>query len=332
MSHPHVIEERAGAAAYGGPNWAARERSLADELGSVWARCGIDSEYAPLEAVLLHRPGAELSGVADADAHLLLETPDAARAAAQHDALAEAYRANGVRVAYVEPGGPGGPDGSATPPPNQMFCADLFVMTPSGAIVGRPASTVRAGEERWVARRLADLGVPILRSVGGRGTFEGADLCWLDPAAALIGRGLRTNAEGATQVAATLAELEVRAEIVDLPPGSMHLMAEVRFADRDLAFARAGGLPRPALELLRAHGYQVRFFPEDRDMVHGFSRNFVTLGPRRVLMPAGYPRSRAAYEEAGMECVEVDVDEIHKCAGGVGCLTGVVARKRVAAS
>ena len=94
---------------------------------------------------------------------------------AQHDDLADAYRANGVQVVYVDPG--------HLPPPNQMFCADLFVMTPSGAIVGRPASTVRAGEERWIARRLADCGVPILRSVGGRGTFEGADLCWLAPGA-----------------------------------------------------------------------------------------------------------------------------------------------------
>ena len=44
--------------------------------------------------------------------------------------------------------------GPATP--NLMFCADLFVMTPQGAILARPASDVRAGEERWVARGLAE--------------------------------------------------------------------------------------------------------------------------------------------------------------------------------
>ena len=330
---PNAVRPRSDAAAYGGPNWPARERSLDGELGSVWARCGIDSEYATLEAVLLHRPGAELLGVTEADEHLMLETPDAARAGAQHDALAEAYRANGVRVEYVEPGGPdtlGGPD-ARLPPPNQMFCADLFVMTHSGAIVGRPASTVRAGEERWIARRLADLGVPVLRTVSGRGTFEGADLCWLAPDVALIGRGLRTNAEGAAQVASTLGEIGVRAEAVDLPHTSMHLMGEVRFADRDLAFARAGRIPWTALELLRHCGYEVRFFPDDREMVRGFGHNFVTLGPRSVLMPDGCPRSRAAYEEADVRCVIVELDEIHKCAGGIGCLTGVVARERVAA-
>lgn len=358
MDQNTVVRPPAHAAAYGGPSWPARETSLVDELGSVWSRCGIDSEYATLRAVLLHRPGAELFEVEDADQHLMLEAPDAALCGAQHDAMADAYRENGVQVVYVDPGGSGaatggrddarGPGRGAAnstnsapsrgqlpipgqvPPPNQMFCADLFVMTPSGAIVGRPASTVRAGEERWIARRLADCGVPILRSVGGRGTFEGADLCWLAPGAAMIGRGLRTNTEGAAQVAATLAEIGVETLVVDLPHTSMHLMGEVRFADRDLAFARPGRIPWTALEALREHGYEVRFFPDDHEMVRGFGHNFVTLGPRRVLMPRGCPLLQAAYEDAGVECVTVEMAEIHKCAGGIGCLSGVVTRERVA--
>ena len=339
MDQTTAVRPPAHAAAYGGPSWPAREASLADELGSVWSRCGIDSEYAPLQAVLLHRPGAELFEVEDADEHLMLEAPDAALCGAQHDAMADAYRANSVQVVYVDPGGSGDAGGSGSdaedsaaplPPPNQMFCADLFVMTPSGAIVGRPASTVRAGEERWIARRLADCGVPILRSVGGTGTFEGADLCWLSPGAAMIGRGLRTNSEGAAQVAATLAEIGVETMVVDLPHTSMHLMGEVRFADRDLAFGRPGRIPWTALEALRKHGYEVRFFPDDHEMVRGFGHNFVTLGPRRILMPEGCPILQAAYEDAGIECVTVELGEIHKCAGGIGCLSGVVTRERVA--
>ncbi len=80
MKQTAVVRPPARAAAYGGPNWPARKASLADELGSVWSRCGGDSEYATLKAVLLHRPGAELFEVADADEHLMLETPDAALA------------------------------------------------------------------------------------------------------------------------------------------------------------------------------------------------------------------------------------------------------------
>jgi arginine deiminase len=54
--------------------------------------------------------------------------------------------------------------------------------------------------------------------------------------------------------------------------------------------------------------------------------NVVTLGPRRVLMPARNPKTRAFYEEAGIACLSVAVDELIKAAGGIGCLTGVLER------
>ena len=81
----------------------------------------------------------------------------------------------------------------------------MFMM-PEGAILGRPASTVRAGEEWLIARRLADLGIPILRSVRGTGTFEGTDAMWIDPQAVLLTTGLQTNSEGAAQVTHLLQE------------------------------------------------------------------------------------------------------------------------------
>jgi N-dimethylarginine dimethylaminohydrolase len=153
--------------------------------------------------------------------------PDKARA--EHEAMARAYRDHGVTVHEVDPHGP------ATP--NLMFCADLFAMTPEGAILARPASTVRAGEERAVARRLADLGVPILKTFTGRATFEGADLMWLDPQTAVIGRGLRTNQAAVDQIAGPLGEIGASLLAVDLPTGTMHLMGMLRIVDRDLAIA-----------------------------------------------------------------------------------------------
>jgi len=54
------------------------------------------------------------------------------------------------------------------------------------------------------------MGVPIVKAIRGNGTFEGADLMWLRPDAAILGRGLRTNDEGAAQVAAILSEKETR--------------------------------------------------------------------------------------------------------------------------
>lgn len=307
------------ASAYGGPGWSPRTASLRGEVGTVWASCGVASESSPLKAVLLHRPGAELAHIKDPDTLQMLGSLDPDRAKQQHDALAEAFRHAGVVVHYVDP--------AALPPPNLLFVADLLFMTPEGAIIARPASTVRAGEERLIARRLAEVGIPILRTVHGTGTFEGADAAWLDASTVLLATGLRTNEEGAAQVTALLSEMGIHVVHVGLPYGTMHLMGQLRFADRDLAIAWPGRVPYAAVEALRSRGYTVLFVPDEVEARSGMALNFVTLGPRRILMPAGNPVTQAFYEAAGVTCHTVGVDELVKAAGGIGCLTGILERQ-----
>ena len=308
------------ASAYGGPGWSPRKSPLYEEIGTIWGPCGVSTEWSPLESVLLHTPGDELSNVPDPDAWQLLEPLDFHLAREQHLGLAEAYCREGVQVHDVEP--------ASTPPPNQMFVADLFFMTPEGAILGRPASSVRAGEERNVAARLAWLGIPILRSVRGSGAFEGADAAWIDGRTVLLATGLRTNAEGAVQVTSLLIEMGVSVIPVGLPHRSMHLMGLLRIADRDLAIAWPGRVPHAAVDALRRHGYRILFLPDEGHEEYRVALNFVTLGPRRILMAAGHPITQRFYEAAGIECVTVPVDELAKAAGGIGCLTGILRRAR----
>ena len=61
--------------------------------------------------------------------------------------------------------------------------------------------------------------------------------------------------------------------------------------------------------------------------MRGIALNFVTLGPQRILMSAGNPVTQAFYEEAGITCHTVEVDELLKAAGGIGCLTGILERE-----
>lgn len=311
--------DRFAASAYGGEGWSPRTGSIRQEIGRVWGPCGLATEWSPLKTVLLHRPGDEWRALPDPDSAQMLAPPDLERAQHQHDAMAEAYGEAGVTVHYVDP--------PQTPPPNLLFVADLFLGTPEGVILGRPASTVRAGEERWVARRLAELGVPILRSVRGRGTFEGADAAWIDPGTVLLAMGLRTNAEGAAQVTATLEEMGVQVIPVGLPYGTMHLMGTLRLVDRDLAIAWPGRVPYVAVEALRERGFTVLFLPDEAEAINGSALNFVPLGPRSLLMPAGVPVNEAFFRSAGVECRAVEVDELLKAAGGPGCMTGVLERE-----
>jgi arginine deiminase len=69
----------------------------------------------------------------------------------------------------------------------------------------------------------------------------------------------------------------------------------------------------------------------DRDEVNrGSALNFVTLGPRRILMAAGNPITQTSLESAGITCKTVTVDELIKAAGGIGCMTGILEREAVA--
>lgn len=314
------MNDTMNSAAYGGEGWSPRTMTMREEIGRIWRECGIRNEWSPLKAVLLHRPGVELSSIPDPNLAQMLEQPNFELAQAQHDGLAQAYREAGVEVYYVEPDKP--------PPPNLMFVADLMWMTAEGVILSRPASTVRAGEERWVARRLADLGIPILRSVRGLGTFEGADAMWLDEATALVGRGLRTNEAGSLQVRTSLMEMGVSPVEVDLPFGTMHLMGELRIVDKDLAYVWPGRVAVAAVETLRLRGYQVHFLPDEAEATNQSAFNFVVLGPRKILMPAGCPNSQAAYEAAGITCHTIEVGELLKAAGGIGCMTGILWRDK----
>jgi len=308
-------------AAYGGPGWAPRGPSLRDELGTLWSPQHVCTEWEPLRAVLLHRPGQELELLGDPDLLQMADRPDPARLREEIDQLAEVYRNNGVAVHWVEP------EGDA--PPNLVFCRDIFAMTPEGAIVSRMASRVRAGEERHVARRLAALGVPILLTVRGPGTFEGAaELLWVDRQTVLLSQGLRTNAEGAHQVESLLQSAGVEVHRAGLPVGAMHLLGTLNFIGPDLALAWPGCTPYAAIALLRARGFRILFLPSAVEREVGMALNFVTLRRNRVLMPAGCPQTRELLESAGVECLELAVPELIKAEGAIACATGVLWRER----
>jgi len=311
-------------AAYGGSGWQPRLDTHEAELGSIWRTCGIDNEWQQLSEVILHTPGQELTAsAADPDKVQMLQPLDLARAQDEHAQLVAAYSAHGVTTHLVEPAGPA--------QPNQMFCADLFAMTPLGAIVARPASIVRAGEEVQIARRLADLRVPIVKTLLGSATFEGADLIWVNRQQALLGRGLRTNAEATMQLSQLLGAMGTELIAIDMPYGTMHLMGMLRLVDENLAIAWPRRTPYRAVTALRDAGYDVQFLPENsssatNELNNNRAFNFVTLAPRKILMVSGNPELRAFYESLQIECIETPATELARAAGAVGCLTGVLRR------
>ena len=305
--------------AYGGGVWSPRLASMRDDMAEAWGDWGVSSECGRLHAVLLRRPGPELDAIEDFDAVQMRAGLDPDLARRQHDALAAAYRACGVEVYYAERG--------RIDKPNSMFVRDLMLMTPEGAIVTRPASTVRAGEERLVAEALARAGVPILMTVHGGGTFEGADVAWVDRDLCFLAEGLRTNEEGANQVERMLREIGVRDVVrVGLPYGAMHLDGLLSLVDRDLAVVWPRRTPFKVVQTLRARGFRLIEVEDEAETQACLPMNGVAVAPGEIVVPAGGTTMLARYAEAGVVCHVVEVGELIKAGGGIHCMTGFLKR------
>ena len=315
----NIVKDLSKKAAYGGNNWVGRNSSLKQDIGKLWADCGICNEYSELEAVLLHTPGDELLSVSDPELFHMLETVDLKKAQTEHKNLKQAYKNLGVKVYDLKY--------DLLPSPNIMFLADLFFMTPEGAVLGRPASSVRSGEEVHVARTLSELKIPILKTIRGDGTFEGADAAWINAKTVIVGRGLRTNDSGLVQLTSILNEMGVDVIAVDLPHGTMHLMGMLRFFDNDLAVAWPKRIAYSAVKALNTAGVHVEFIPDEIEAISGMALNVVTTGRKRILMPAGNPKTQSFYESLGVECQTIAVNELMKATGAVGCLTGILKRR-----
>jgi len=312
-------------ATYGGPRFRHRTASLAEEIreGRLWAPYAVDSEWSRLTDVLLYLPGPEIENVDDPDGCLLLERLNHARLSEQHDALARQLENCSVRVHHVR---------SATLDdrryPNAVYQRDLFWQTPLGAVVARTASQVRAGEERHTARALAEIGVPIALSVGGRGTFEGADCIWLTADRVLCGVGVRTNEEGYAQVHDLLERNGIECIRVPVPSAVQHLLGLLQIVAPGRALVREQHAGDELLRVLREHSFEVVSVKESSEIVTKLAFNFLVVDRERVIAPSHTPEFHRLLRGAGVEIVAtVEVSEYVKAAGGIACATGILARE-----
>ncbi len=305
-----------------GERWFANPTPFKDEIKKLWGDWGVNSEIGKLRSVLMRRPGHEIENMENTYAKYRWKAPmDPAKARDQHDELAQIYKDHGVVVHYVEETGDY---------PNALFCRDLMLMTPEGAIVTRPAIEVRRGEERYVAKALGNLGVPIIKTINGSATFEGACVLWVDKESVLLGLGNRCNAEGARQVEAELRNVGVNHFCyTQIPYGHAHLDGNMNIADKDVAVVFPWETPHDTVIFLMERGFKIVEcnHPEEAEVSGGI--NFVALEPGKIVMPAGNPHTRDSLEKAGVEVIEIDIDELQKGWGAIHCMTAFLKRDDV---
>lgn len=318
-------------AAYQGSGWLPRQGTLTQEIasGQLWNNCSVSSEWQMLKEVILYIPNANTPPVENVNSIQHLEPINFVRLKSQLDNLASCYEQFGIKVHFAHQVSLSNRT-TAEYCYNLMYFRDLFFMTPEGAIISRMASQIRAGEEKHAAGTLAELGVPIIRTISGDGTFEGADALWVSRNLVLIGVGTRTNDSGFRQVQHCLEAQEVTCIKVNMPPQIQHLLGILQFVDRNLAVVR-GKLLEPDIKAHLQHlGFQLIELEETQSVRQHQAMNFVTISPRRIIMVAGNPETKRLYESHGIEvAMEVDVSELLKGAGGIGCATGILSRQHI---
>jgi len=323
-----VMSKHKVSAAYQGDGWRPREGNLKQDVvsGRFWRMCSVSSEWEPVKDVVLHSPDPDTPPTKDVNTIQHLKPINYYLLAKQMEHLAECYRRLGIKVHPVKLVILSDMS-SAEYYYNLMYVRDLFFMTPEGAIIARMASMVRAGEEKHAARTLAELGIPITRTVSGIGTFEGADALWARSDLVLIGIGNRTNEAGFWQVEHCLENQGVKCVKIHLPSQIQHLLGVLQIVDRDLAVVRGRLLSSEVKSYLRQLGFKLIELDETTPVRQWQAMNFVTIAPRRIVMVAGNSEVKRIYEKNGIEVVtEVEVSELLKGAGGLGCATGILNR------
>ena len=275
---------------------------------------GVHSSTAPLQVVLVKRPGPAFGRAFDDPAHGFLRPVDLDRARREHAALVSLLEGLGVRVHVL--------DDETETDPDLVYVFDPLLVLESGAVPLRPAKPNRAGEPAVLEDWLNAREVPTAGRIEAPGTVEAGDTVWLQENVFVIGRSLRTNDAGARQLAGIIGG-DVR--IVDLPywkgPAELvHLMSVISPVSDDLAVVFLPLLPAGLHQWLAELGIRLVTVPEAEYLTLG--ANVLAVRPGVVIVADGNPLTRRGLEAAGVEVHAVALAEVGgNGSGGVTCLT-----------
>jgi N-dimethylarginine dimethylaminohydrolase len=267
---------------------------------------------APLRDVLVHRPDPAFGAAFEDAAHGFHHPVDLTVAQAEHDAFTDLIADLGVRVHRLV---------ARTTDPDLVYTFDPVLMTDAGAILLRPGKPNRQSEPRIVRTWLTAAGIPIAGRIGPRGAIEGGDILWLRPELVCVGRTLRTNDDGARQLAGML---DAEVHVFDLPywhgPDELvHLLSVISPIADDLAVVYPRLLPVGLWRLLGDLRIRTIAVPEEE--YRTLACNVLVVRPGVVVMAEGNPRTRGALEEAGFAVHTYPATEIglNGC-GGPTCM------------
>jgi len=248
---------------------------------------------------IVRRPGATFAnGLTTVD----LGAPDLERALEQHEAYCQTLESCGLKLIRLAPD---------DEHPDSTFVEDTAILTARGAVITRPGAPSRLGETKDIAPLIRDYfsNVHIIEEPG---TVDGGDICEAGEHF-FIGLSLRTNEQGAQQLAGFLESFGYNSSLIDIRGVSniLHLKSGIAYL---------GGRRLVVIDALKSvrefSGYDLIGL----DSGEAYAANCLVINDK-VLIADGFPATKRALEHMGYQIIALDMSEFQKMDGGLSCLS-----------
>jgi dimethylargininase len=228
--------------------------------------------------------------------HLHREAIDLVRARHQHQKYTDCLHKAGYTLIELE---------EQADLPDAVFVEDTAIVLDELAVITRPGAASRQPEVAAVAQALASY--RNLETIKSPATLDGGDVLCMDKTI-FIGRSLRTNKEGADQLAELVKPFGYRVQPVPIQ-NCLHLKSAVSRVARDAV-------------LLNPQWIDASFFSAYRNITvdaaepHGAN---ALLIDDTLIYSSAYERTAKKISELGTPVTLLDMSELAKAEGAVTC-------------
>lgn len=227
-----------------------------------------------------------------------LGAPDYDTMVSQHAAYTEALKKLGLTVEVLE---------AQEAYPDAHFVEDTAVVFPEAAVITNPGADARKGEEVTIEAALC-AHRPI-EKITAPGTVDGGDILMVGRHF-FIGVSDRTNQAGAEQLGAIVTKYGYTWTPVPVAAG-LHFKSSVNYVGKNTLLVTEAFKDRSEL-----NGYALLVLDPDEE----YAGNTLLIN-ETLIMPQGYPKTRAKLETLGLPIVELETSETRKMDGGLTCLS-----------
>lgn len=267
---------------------------------------GADNSFKQLRDVLLSKPlYFDIATLETSWQKKWARKLDRNLAMKQHENMCSALETEGVKCHFL-PIVKGDPD--------QKDSRDVGIISSKGAIVATQKHIdVKKGEAEAFIEFCNKNKIPILNE-DMKIRFEGGDFFFVDESTAIIGVGARTDLESAKLVQKLLNKSNF--QIVPHKV-SHHLDGAFNIISKDLVVLDERYVNKKDFQYLK----DKRIISVSKEDPMSMPTNFLLLKENKILADSGFHEFNKKLEKEGVEVIEVDVSELKKNGGSIGCMT-----------